>query len=213
MPIAREGYPFIAAIIIIAVIVHLSLGWEWALLLWVASIFIVQFFREPKVEVPTTPGAIVSPAYGRVVSVTQDINPYNGKLSHRIAIFLNVFSVHSNRIPITGVVTKREYAAGKFVNAALDKSAKENERNTLVIQSENSFEVVCIQIAGLIARRILCYVNEGDQVSKGDKYGFIRFGSRVEIYLPADCTIRAVIGDKVRGGSDLIGYMPQELTS
>ena len=179
---------------------------------WIASVFILQFFREPKIKVPTAPGAIVSPAYGRIVSVTQDINPYNGKLSHRIAIFLNVFSVHSNQIPMSGVVTKREYTTGKFLNAALDKSSEENERNALVIQSENSLEVVCIQIAGLIARRILCYVNEGDQVSKGDKYGFIRFGSRVEIYLPLDCTIRAAIGDKVRGGSDLIGYMPQELT-
>ena len=204
MPIAKEGYPFIAASVAVAFILNISLGWDWALPVWLVALFMIQFFREPKREIPTEAGAVVSPADGKVVAVSTSQNPYGDGDSTRIAIFLNVFSVHSNRIPVSGSVSGLKYVPGKFFNAAVDKSAEENERNELKIRTQRGDEVVCVQIAGLIARRILCYVKEGDEVKRGQKYGFIRFGSRVEIFLPSHYRVLSGIGDKVKGGSDVI---------
>lgn len=205
MRLAREGYPFTAAAVLAALAVYFFAGGYWSIPFWLIAVFVLQFFREPTRDVPADDNLVVSPADGKVVAVGEAIDPISGNSATRIAIFLNVFSVHSNRIPITGTIIKKEYRAGKFLNAAVDKSAEENERNSIVISDSDSHEITCIQIAGLIARRILCYVDTGDQVQKGQKYGFIRFGSRVELFLPPEYQVNVSIGDSVRGGADVIG--------
>ena len=205
MRLAREGYPFAAAAVIVALAVYFFAGGYWSIPIWLIAVFVLQFFREPARNVPIDDNLVVSPADGKVVAVGEAIDPISGNSATRIAIFLNVFSVHSNRIPIAGTIIKKEYRAGKFLNAAVDKSAEENERNSIVIRDSDSHDITCIQIAGLIARRILCYVDTGDQVQKGQKYGFIRFGSRVELFLPPEFQVKVSIGDSVRGGADVIG--------
>ena len=205
MRFAREGYPFAAAFILAALIVYLVAGGGWSIPFWLLVLFVLQFFREPVRQIPADPKVVASPADGKVVAVSEAQDPISGEPATRIAIFLNVFSVHSNRIPVSGSVALTEYRAGKFLNAAVDKSAEENERNTIVIRTPQAQDVTCVQIAGLIARRILCYVKQNDEVQMGEKYGFIRFGSRVELFLPLDYSVSVSIGDKVKGGSDVIG--------
>ncbi len=205
MRLAREGYPFVAVTVLAALVVSLVAGGAWSVPLWLIVLFVLQFFREPRRVAPRDANVIVSPADGKVVAVAEATNPISGRSEIRIAIFLNVFSVHSNRIPIAGTVVSKTYHSGKFLNAAIDKSAVENERNAIVIRTADSHEVTCIQIAGLIARRILCYVETGDEVELGQKYGFIRFGSRVELYLPPEYRVCVGIGDSVKGGSDAVG--------
>ena len=205
MRLAREGYPFAAAAVLAALAVYFFAGGYWSIPFWLIAVFVLQFFREPKRDVPADDNLVVSPADGKVVAIGEAVDPISGSPATRIAIFLNVFSVHSNRIPVAGTIIKKEYRAGKFLNAAVDKSAEENERNSIVIRNSDSHEITCIQIAGLIARRILCYVDTGDQVEKGQKYGFIRFGSRVELFLPPEYRVKVSIGDSIRGGADVIG--------
>ncbi len=204
MHLAREGYPFAAISLVVALAVNLTAGGLWSIPFWLIAAFILQFFREPVRVIPTEANVVVSPADGKVVAVGEAVDPVSGRSARRIAIFLNVFSVHSNRVPIAGTVIKKEYHRGKFVNAALDKAATDNERNAIVIRTVDSHELTCIQIAGLIARRILCYVDSGDEVALGQKYGFIRFGSRVELFLPPEYQVSVSIGDTVKGGSDVI---------
>ena len=206
MQLAREGYPFVAGGLLVAIIVQLVAGGVLAFVCWLIALFMLQFFRDPVREIPNDTGAIVSPADGKVVTVRQATDPISGKKVTNIAIFLNIFSVHSTRIPISGEVLQRIYRQGKFLNAAVDKSSQENERNSIVIRTHDAKEVTCIQIAGLLARRILCYVTEGQSVQCGEKYGFIRFGSRVELFLPQEYRITVNVGDKVRGGADIIGF-------
>ncbi len=208
MRLDREGYPFTAVAVIAALAVYFFAGGYWSIPFWLFAVFVLQFFRDPTRDVPADDNLVVSPADGKVVAVGEAIDPISGNSATRIAIFLNVFSVHSNRIPVAGTIIKKEYRTGKFLNAAVDKSAEENERNSIVICGSDSHEITCIQIAGLIARRILCYVDTGDQVQKGQKYGFIRFGSRVELFLPPEYQVNVSIGDSVRGGADVIGSRP-----
>lgn len=205
MRLAREGYPFAAAAVFAALAVYFFAGGYWSIPFWLIAVFVLQFFREPTRDIPADDNLVVSPADGKVVAVSETIDPISGNSATRIAIFLNVFSVHSNRIPVAGTIIRKEYRAGRFLNAAVDKSAEENERNSIVIRGSDSHEITCVQIAGLIARRILCYVDSGDQVRKGQKYGFIRFGSRVELFLPPEYQVNVSIGDSVRGGTDVIG--------
>lgn len=207
MRLAREGFPFVAGGVVAAIIAHLLDAGILAFVLWMITLFMLQFFRDPVREIPSDYGAIVSPADGKVVTVRRMTDPMSGREATNIAIFLNVFSVHATRIPVSGEVSQRVYKQGKFLNAAVDKSSDENERNSIVIRTEDLKEVTCIQIAGLIARRILCYVKEGQHVNRGQKYGFIRFGSRVELFLPLEYRVTVNVGDKVRGGADIIGFM------
>ena len=206
MHLAREGYPFVAGVILAALLVYFTVGAVWSIPFWLLVLFVLQFFREPIRRIPTDSHVVVSPADGKVVAIGDATDPISGKSAIRIAIFLNVFSVHSNRIPIAGTIVEKEYRHGKFLNAAIDKSSDENERNTIVIRTKEFGDVSCVQIAGLIARRILCYVETGDNVEMGQKYGFIRFGSRVELFLPEDFKIKASIGEYVSGGSDVIAF-------
>jgi phosphatidylserine decarboxylase len=195
--IAREGWPFVAGAVI-AALVATVLSWQVAaILLWIIAIFVIQFFRDPARTPPLGEGLITSPADGRVVVVGKAVDPITGKDSIKISVFMNVFNVHSNRAPIAGQVTKVQYFPGAFFNADLDKASDQNERNAIVIKDDQGRELTCIQIAGLVARRILCYVKPGDHLMRGARYGFIRFGSRVDIYCPPATLPLVSVGDKV----------------
>ena len=195
--IAREGWPFLAIALALSLGTNLLLGIAWALPFWLASVFILQFFRDPPRDVPDDPGAVLSPADGRIVAVEKQRDPYLGREALKISVFMNVFNVHSTRSPVDGTVRQRWYHAGSFLNAALDKASLENERNALWLQTRDGQDVTCVQVAGLIARRILCYVDEGAGLERGQRYGFIRFGSRVDVYLPPDAEAKAALGDSV----------------
>lgn len=207
--LAREGWVHVVLAVAIAAIVHYRFGAVAALPLWLLVAFIVQFFRDPRRTIPATRFAVVAPADGKVVAVGEVHDPYLERPARRISIFMNVFNVHTNRSPSTGKVMKAWYHRGKFLNAALEKSSEANERNALWIRTEEGQDVVVVQVAGLIARRILCYVRPGDQVRRGQRYGFIRFGSRVDLYLPAASRLEVALGDKVKGGSDIVAELAQ----
>ena len=194
--IAREGWPYIGLAFALAVAVTYFAG-AWSIPLWIIALFVLQFFRDPPREIPQDPNAVLAPADGRIVVVEKTLDPYAGREALKISVFMNVFNVHSNRAPVDGSIESVEYFPGKFVNADLDKASIENERNALVITAPNSQVVTCVQVAGLIARRILCYVRAGDTLRRGQRYGFIRFGSRVDVYLPLSAKPRVVVGDKV----------------
>ena len=194
--LAREGWLFILIALLLAVGGGILWGW-WSLPLWVLLLFVVQFFRDPPRVVPEGENDVLSPADGRIVSIVPCDHPYQEGRALRISVFMNVFNVHSNRSPVDGEVEQVWYHPGAFMNAALEKSAVENERNALQVRCHNGVRIVFIQVAGLIARRILCYVKQGDQLKKGQRYGFIRFGSRVDVYLPQHVDVLVVPGDKV----------------
>jgi phosphatidylserine decarboxylase len=206
--IAREGWTFLAIAIVVAALLS---GWGWgfaALFAWLAVAFIAQFFRDPARAVPTQPNAVLSPADGRVVKVERARDPYLERDALKISVFMNVFNVHSNRSPIDGEVLRRWYHAGSFLNAALDKASLENERNALHLRTSGGQDVTCVQIAGLIARRILCYVDAGATLKRGERYGFIRFGSRVDVYLDPAATPRVAVGDVVAATTTILAEFP-----
>src|SRR5690554_501141 len=205
--IAREGWPFLAGIVAISVLVTL---WSPALsiLFWLLSLFVLQFFRDPGRVAPDGEHAVLSPADGRIVAVEEVHDPYADRQAIKISVFMNVFNVHSNRAPVKGTVTAVEYFPGKFFNAALDKASLENERNAMVMRTPDGQIVTAVQVAGLIAKRILCYAKPGDTLYAGQRYGFIRFGSRVDVYLPPGSRPRVAIGDKVRATSTTLADLP-----
>ena len=183
-------------------------GGGGSVIVWLLVLFVVQFFRDPKRRISTEKGAVISPASGKIVAVGKAKNPYlDGVESLRVSVFMNVFSVHSNLIPIAGTVKGIWYHAGKFLNAALDKSSSENERNAIWIRTQGGDDIICVQIAGLIARRILCYVKKGEEVKIGQRYGFIRFGSRVDIYMPLTTKLTVRLDQKVESGNDVLGFV------
>jgi len=205
--LAREGWLFIALATVAALAVGWFLGWGWSIPLWLIVVFIVQFFRDPARTPPAGEHLVVSPADGRIVSVERLHDPYLKRDSVRLSVFMNVFNVHSNRSPVDGEVREVWYSAGTFFNAALDKAAAGNERNALWLRTERGVDVVCVQVAGLIARRILCYVRAGSRLRRGERFGFIRFGSRVDVYLPADANPRARVGDSVSAGTSILAEL------
>ena len=207
--IAREGWPFLAVAVIVAITATLWCA-AWSIPLWIIAVFILQFFRDPPREIPQNPDAILSPADGRIVAVERTLDPYAQREAIKISVFMNVFNVHSNRIPVDGTVQSIQYFAGSFVNADLSKASLENERNALLIKTANGHDVTCVQVAGLIARRILCYVNAGEAVLRGQRYGFIRFGSRVDVYLPLTASVKVAIGDKVSATSTILATLPMQ---
>jgi phosphatidylserine decarboxylase len=175
-----------------------------AAVFWIVALLVLQFFRDPPRSIPDLPGGVVSPAHGQVVAIQPDQDPFSGLPSTRISIFMNIFSVHSNRIPVAGQIVARKYFPGRFLNAALEKASSENERCAVQIETEQGRQVSCVQIAGWVARRVLTYVDVGDSVARGQRYGFIRFGSRVDVYLPSDAEIVVKAGKWVLSGSDII---------
>ena len=206
--LAREGWPFAAVILAAALVATWFFGW-WSAPLWLAALFVIQFFRDPPREVPEDPRAVVSPADGLIVSVEKTRDPFLDRDALKVSVFMNVFNVHSNRAPVDGAVKKRWYHSGTFLNAALDKASSDNERNALWFRARSGHDVTCVQIAGLIARRILCYAKAGDTLARGQRYGFIRFGSRVDLYLPLDAQVNAAIGEKVYAGETVLARLAQ----
>jgi phosphatidylserine decarboxylase len=195
--LAREGWPFIAGALLLAAATWWFAGFWWSLPLWAVVIFVVQFFRDPPREVPAVPSAVLSPADGRIVKVQRAHDVLTQRDTLLISVFMNVFNVHSNRSPVDAEVESVAYSRGTFVNADLDKASSENERNAMVLRLPSGERLTVVQVAGLIARRILCYVKAGDELARGQRYGFIRFGSRVDVYLPLTARPRVAVGDIV----------------
>jgi phosphatidylserine decarboxylase len=206
--IAKEGWPFLGTALVLAVVATAGCGWLLASPLWLVFLFVLQFFRDPPRQVPGDAHSVLSPADGRIVAVEPARDPWLERDCLKISVFMNVFNVHSNRSPVDGEVRKRWYHAGAFVNAALAKASTENERNALHIRSTTGHDVTCVQVAGLVARRILCYVGEGTPLARGQRYGFIRFGSRVDLYLPSGVRVNVSIGDRVRATSTQLAQLP-----
>jgi phosphatidylserine decarboxylase len=206
--IAREGWPFIAIGAVVAIGLSVLGYWIFAAIAWVLLVFVVQFFRDPARTSPDGAEAVLAPADGRVVLVGKARDPYLDRDALKISVFMNVFNVHSNRSPVDGKVVNRWYYPGSFVNAALDKASLENERNALHIRTVEGHDVTCVQIAGLVARRILCYVEPGADVRRGQRYGFIRFGSRVDVYLDATAKPRVAVGDVASAAVTILAELP-----
>jgi phosphatidylserine decarboxylase len=205
--VAQEGWAHVAIAVIVAAVATAFFGW-WSAPLWLVVVFVVQFFRDPARPVPQGEGLVLCPADGRVLVVGNARDPYLERDAVKLSIFMNVFNVHSNRSPVTGAVQSVTYSAGTFVNASFDKASSGNERNAIVLRTDSGVDVTCVQIAGLIARRILCYVKTGDALAAGQRYGFIRFGSRVDVYLPPGSQPRVAIGDKVKATSTVLAELP-----
>jgi len=205
--LAKEGWPFIAIAFFVAVFASFFLGPFLALLCWLILAFVVQFFRDPPRPVPTEANVVLSPADGRIVKIEKVRDVYADRDALLISVFMNVFNVHSNRSSVDGTVKSVQYFPGAFVNADLDKASTENERNAVVIDAGGR-TVTLVQVAGLIARRILCYTKPGDVLGRGDRYGFIRFGSRVDVYLPVDAVARVAPGDVVSATSTILATLP-----
>ncbi|MEK7223474.1 MAG: phosphatidylserine decarboxylase [Pseudomonadota bacterium] len=205
--LAREGRWHIALAAGAALAVHYFAGPAWAAPFWIVLVFILQFFRDPPRQVPDAPDAVICPADGKVIALGEVEDPYLKRPSRRVSVFMNVFNVHSNRSPVAGKIMERWYRPGKFVNAALDKASLDNERNALWIRTDRGQDVVVVQVAGLIARRILCYVQPGERIARGERYGFIRFGSRVDVYLPLEARFEVSLGDSVKGADDVIARL------
>ncbi|HUW26290.1 MAG TPA: phosphatidylserine decarboxylase [Gallionella sp.] len=206
--IAREGWPFLVGSIAIALLLSGLVGGIIELLAWIVVLFVVQFFRDPPREIPQDTGVVLSPADGRVIKVERTQDPYGEREAILVSVFMNVFNVHSNRSPVDGTVEKVQYFPGKFVNADLDKASAENERNAVVLKTTDGQTVTFVQVAGLIARRILCYIKPGDTLTRGQRYGFIRFGSRVDVYLPLGAGVKVSIGDKVSATTTILAILP-----
>jgi phosphatidylserine decarboxylase len=204
--IAKEGWPYIAPLAIVSLAVAFFAGWL-SMPFWLLTLFVLQFFRDPPRQIPAGSGFVLSPADGRVVAVEKSADPYAKRDSLKISVFMNVFNVHSNRMPVDGRVEDVWYSRGKFINAQLAKASEENERNAVTIRTPEGMIVTCVQVAGLIARRILCYVSAGDMRKRGDRYGFIRFGSRVDVYLPVEAKARVSIGDKVYASESVLAEL------
>ena len=206
--IAREGFPFIAIALLGAALLWLvGLYVGFYLMLGLVA-FIAFFFRNPERTPPEGASLIVAPADGRIVSVERGVvAPHAGTESDKVSIFMSVLNVHINRFPITARVVDAVYSAGKFFVASLDKASEHNERHALVLEDGAGRKYVMIQIAGLVARRIVCYTKPGDTIGRGDRFGLICFGSRVDLYLPAGTEISVREGQKVRAGETVIGRL------
>lgn len=204
--IAKEGWPYLIGLGIVAIVLTKFFGVLIALPVWIIFLFVLQFFRDPPRLVPVAPNAVLAPADGKIVVVEKTFDPYAKRDALKISIFMNVFNVHSNRIAVNGRIKSIEYFPGKFFNADLDKASLENERNAIVIDA-NGQVITLVQVAGLIARRILCYTHVGDFVKKGERYGFIRFGSRVDVYLPLESEPLVSVGDTVYATSTLLAIL------
>jgi len=203
--IAKEGWLYIIIILFISTYLTL-INSSISVLFWIISIFIIQFFRDPKRKISDKKNVIVSGADGRVIAIDETFDPYQKKKSIKVSVFMNVFNVHSNKAPIDGIILKKIYFPGKFLNAALSKASLENERCAIIIQSKNNSKriITCVQIAGLVARRILCYKETGGELTRGERYGFIKFGSRVDLYLPLNTSIKVQLGQKVKNAESII---------
>ena len=208
VPINKEGHRFIA---IFAAVTFLLFVFTGSVLGWIGvglTLWCIYFFRDPDRHVPTREGLIVSPADGVVQMIERSVPPEELGLGNdpllRISVFLNVFNVHVNRVPLGGTVVKQVYRPGKFLNAALDKASDENERHAVHLRTKDGKDIVFVQIAGLVARRIVCHLTDGQEVRSGERFGLIRFGSRTDIYLPDGVEPQVGVGQNMVGGETVI---------
>jgi len=207
-PIATEGYPFIALFAFVTFVFAL-LDWDFlTIILLSLTLFTIYFFRNPERCIPQEEGAVVSPADGKVVFVGPVLEDrYFKEEVTKVSIFMSVFNVHVNRVPFSGKVLNVYYNRGEFLNAALDKASLVNEQAGIFLEAENGKRLLFVQIAGLIARRIVSYPVIGDILTKGERYGLIRFGSRVDVYFPPGSEIVARVGDRPVAGETILGYI------
>lgn len=212
-PVAVEGWPFVAAFAGVALAAHFVCPFlPGETFLWLLTLWCVWFFRDPKRHQKSQePGLILAPADGKVVVIEEVMSaPLSGKPARKFSIFMNVFSVHVNRSPIQGKVTDLAYHPGKFVNAALDKASIENERMEILVTTPSGLQLPFVQVAGLIARRIICRLNVGQSVDRGERFGLIRFGSRVDVYLPIEARVMVTLGEKTRSGETIIAQLESD---
>jgi phosphatidylserine decarboxylase len=208
LPVAREGYPFILGSAFSTAIVAALGLYEPALFLLAATFFVSFFFRDPERVIPEGKGVVVSPADGKVVEVgVVQGNDFGAETMLKVSIFMSVFNVHVNRIPYNGRVTDVIYYPGKFFSANLNKASRDNERNAVSIEIDRGRKLVVVQVAGLIARRIICKIRKGDRLSRGERFGMICFGSRLDVYLPPDSVPAVSVGDKVLAGTSVLGHL------
>ena len=207
IPIAKDGYMFITPLVVFTWCVC-ALSWFWvAGFFGGLFLFVTWFFRDPERVIPEDPNAIVSPGDGRIVEIVPEKDPLLEKDGYtRISVFLNVFNVHVNRVPIAGKIQAYRYNKGKFLNASSHKASMDNEQSAILLNNGH-VTILVKQIAGLIARRIVCWAKEGDEFQRGQRYGLIRFGSRMDVFVPEGTEIKVAIGDIVSGGSSIIGYL------
>jgi phosphatidylserine decarboxylase len=206
-PVVKEGFPFL---ILSAFLVFLFgvMGWKVLVLLGVLlTLFIAFFFRNPRRKIPALQDAILSPADGKIVHVGEcEEDRYLKERALKVSIFMSLFDVHVNRAPVSGKVLERSYNPGRFLAAFVEKASLLNEQNALVLETEDRFKILLVQIAGFVARRIVCYAKAGDLVRKGEIFGLIRFGSRIDLYLPTGVKPAVKVGQHVKGGESIIGY-------
>ena len=199
-----EGLPFLCLVAFATVVVAL-LGWGfWALIGLALTAFVGHFFRDPERVQPDDAEAVISPADGKIIKAGRAIDPVSGEEKQRISVFMNVLNVHVNRIPISGKIESIRYIPGRFFNASLDKASEHNERNVLELVGKGNQRFTMVQIAGLIARRIVCFAEKGDKFKRGERYGLIRFGSRVDLYIPESYEPVIYVGDKVYAGETIL---------
>jgi phosphatidylserine decarboxylase len=203
----RDGYIYGLSLLSVAVVLVWVTGyWAWGIAPVLLAAFFLWFFRDPERMIPMEPGLIVSPGDGRVTEAAAITTPEGPR--QRISIFLSVFNVHVNRSPIAGVLTSVRYQKGQYLNAMNPASADRNEQNIATVRGEG-IEVIFKQIAGLLARRIVFNLREGDTVERGQHVGLIKFGSRVNVILPAEAELRVKVGQRVKGGASVLAAMPQ----
>jgi phosphatidylserine decarboxylase len=208
IPIVKEGLPFVGGLASITLLLGLS---GWTIPAGVAggfTLFTAWFFRNPRRIIPRDPNVVVSSGDGKVVAIEEEFEPrYLKQQSIRVTVFLNVFDVHVNRMPCAGTVEGISYQPGQFLVASRPEATVRNEQNAVMLKTDLGAKVLCVQVAGLIARRIVCWVSEGARVQRGERFGLIRFGSRMDTFLPVGSKIRVALGDRVKGGETIVGEL------
>ncbi len=206
--IAKEGISFLIPSILVTIFFGL-MGWDILLFLGIIiSVFIVFFFRNPSRTIPPAKDAIVAPADGRIVEINQcEEKDFLKDRTLKLSIFMSLFDVHINRAPTSGKVIEIKHRPGRFMMANMDKSSQLNEQNAILIETDDNMKILLVQVAGFIARRIVCYLNPGDILRKGEIFGMIQFGSRIDLYLPIRFKPAVRLGDHVKGGESIIGYL------
>ena len=209
MKFAPEGYPIIFAAGVVTLVLQILAGWWVGLAALLLAIFVTAFFRDPEREIPEGEGLVVSPADGRVTAIESARSPESlpGEAFQRVSIFMSPLNVHVNRFPEDGVVVSVKHTPGRFVAAYEDRASIENERNEVVMRDPKGRVIVFVQIAGLLARRIICRIGAGDRLKRGERFGLIMFGSKVDVYLPASARVLVRVGERVRAGSHVLGEL------
>jgi phosphatidylserine decarboxylase len=206
-PVAREGFPFLIPAALFTIF-FAGIGWKILTFLGILfTLFIAFFFRNPKRKIPVLQNVILSPADGRIIHLGEcEEDHFIRERALKVSIFMSLFDVHINRAPVTGKILEKSYHPGRFLMANAEKSSLLNEQNAVILETEDRFKILLIQIAGFVARRIVCYAKAGDLLRKGEIFGLIRFGSRVDLYLPPEVKPIVRVGQHVKGGESIIGY-------